>query len=60
MDKTLNLINKYIENLTEEIKESRSRIAREEGRLSEKGMCLKLMQSIKNSIEEEAKRSGKE
>lgn len=57
MDKTLNLVNKYIENLTEEIKESQSRIAREEGRLSEKRMCLSLMQSVKNSIEEEMKRS---
>lgn len=57
MDKTLNLVNKYIENLTEEIKESQSRIAREEGRLSEKRMCLGLMQSVKNSIEEEMKRS---
>ena len=57
MDKTLNLVNKYIENLTEEIKESQSRIAREEGRLSEKRMCLSRMQSIKNSIKEEMERS---
>lgn len=53
MDRILNLVNMYIENLTEEIKESQSRIAREEGRLQEKKMCLSRMMSIKNDIEEE-------
>lgn len=53
----LNLVNMYIENLTEEIKESQSRIAREEGRLQEKKMCLSRMMSIKNDIEEEMERS---
>lgn len=53
MDRILNLVNMYIENYTEEIKESQSRIAREEGRLQEKKMCLSRMMSIKNDIEEE-------
>lgn len=47
MDRILNLVNMYIENYTEEIKESQSRIAREEGRLQEKKMCLSRMMSIK-------------
>lgn len=50
----------YIENLTEEIKESQSRIAREEGRLSEKRMCPGRMKSIKREIEEEVERSGEQ
>ena len=33
MDKILNLVNMYIENLTEESKESQYKIAKEEGRL---------------------------
>ena len=53
MDKILNLVNMYIENLTEEIKESQSKIAKEEGRLQEKRMCLSRMESIKSDIEEE-------
>lgn len=53
MDKILNLVNMYIENLTEEIKESQYKIAKEEGRLSEKKMCLSRMESIKSDIEEE-------
>lgn len=40
MDKILNLVNMYIENLTEEIKESQSKIAKEEGRLQEKKCAL--------------------
>ncbi len=57
MDRILKLVNMYIENLTEEIKESQSRIAREEVRLQEKKMCLRRMMSIKNDIEEEMERS---
>lgn len=53
MDKILNLVNMYIENLTEEIKESQSKIAKEEGRLQEKRMRLSRMESIKSDIEEE-------
>ena len=53
MDKILNLVNMYIENLTEEIKESQSKIAKEEGHLQEKRMCLSRMESIKSDIEEE-------
>lgn len=60
MDRILKLVNMYIENLTEEIKESQSRIAREEGRLSEKRMCLGRMKSIKREIEEEVERSGEQ
>lgn len=53
MDKILNLVNMYIENIAEEIRETESRVAREEGRLQEKKMCLSRMMSIKNDIEEE-------
>ena len=60
MDRILKFVNMYIENLTEEIKESQSRIAREEGRLSEKRMCPGRMKSIKREIEEEVERSGEQ
>ena len=57
MDKILNLVNMYIENLTEEIKESQYKIAKEEGRLQEKRMCLSRMESIKATSKKRWKRS---